>query len=758
MSVRFNQKGFDARDFGAKGDGIADDAPAIQAMIDAMSPASPGLYGRRAYVPAGTYKLNSTIHIQRSLILEGEHGAGWFASTIFKPAKGVTAFIVDRYNTSVDGGRGDWSILRDFAILGTSTGGHDVPEWEPSHVYVAGDLVTSTGTGELSYLHTMRCTVGGTSGVTEPDWAANDSGDTQADGSVTWVCEWKAGIQLHARARLESLYIVNACGNGILIAANSGWTPGTNANNFRIDNCLISNSALNGLFIIGADANAGNITGCDFSNNRLWGVRDQSFLGNNYLGCHTADNGDQPGFLFGGAYSGTDLNACGVWAGLYSEGGQGPTDIRGPSMMLGGLHGAGFADTNEASRINSGAILTSSTMFIDPRTAGSNPDNVRTFVTGSGPYAINFTSDNEPTSGFTLGDNGSADLTGWWVWRHANLDARNFMAWSGNNASVGPGKIWFPAGFYLGGVGLGRLIFESRGTKPTTSAWSLPLSPTGSFGLNYETHVQENQNGHGIFGWQNIGQGTPNAIAIQTIRWPHWGHSNVRPISANGSGSPFAVDLTEYAGCVFTNTGATAEQYLALGGTSFAQDHQHAEISGLVTDADGMRFVAPASHTIRYGDVVSASAGYIRSTKIGSFIKLKLIGAVWTIVSFSGEWVIDGTILLSEGAPSIVTLTATATLTAYGRPAIVKNTGAGARTDFTLPATLRVGDTWEFVNDTANGLRVVANTGQTIVQDGNTSASAGYNESLTEGSTIVVTAISTTKVQVRYYTGNWDLN
>ena len=53
--------GLNARDFGAVGDGVADDAPALQKAIDAALE-----QGRTLHVPAGKYQINSTLSIMSS--------------------------------------------------------------------------------------------------------------------------------------------------------------------------------------------------------------------------------------------------------------------------------------------------------------------------------------------------------------------------------------------------------------------------------------------------------------------------------------------------------------------------------------------------------------------------------------------------------------------------------------------------------------------------------------------------------------------
>jgi hypothetical protein len=109
------------RDFGAKGDGVADDSPAFQAALDAHE---------AVHVPPGRYRLNSEIQIKprRTLV-----GAGRDATLI--DARGPRAFTFNR-NAGIHaveaGGTPDWcrSRLGQMSIRMTTGGvraiGHEL--------------------------------------------------------------------------------------------------------------------------------------------------------------------------------------------------------------------------------------------------------------------------------------------------------------------------------------------------------------------------------------------------------------------------------------------------------------------------------------------------------------------------------------------------------------------------------------------------------------------------------------------------------
>jgi hypothetical protein len=86
------------KDFGAVGDGVADDTAAINAALTA---------GYRISIPAGTYKTTSTITIPGSRIVIGDG-----INTVIKPSSAVTVVLLQSAA----------SIISDLYIDGTNTG------------------------------------------------------------------------------------------------------------------------------------------------------------------------------------------------------------------------------------------------------------------------------------------------------------------------------------------------------------------------------------------------------------------------------------------------------------------------------------------------------------------------------------------------------------------------------------------------------------------------------------------------------------
>ena len=104
-----------------------------------------------------------------------------------------------------------------------------------------------------------------------------------------------------------------------------------------------------------------------------------------------------------------------------------------------------------------------------------------------------------------------------------------------------------------------------------------------------------------------------------------------------GSGAPNVLAATE-SGTVLTNEGTTAKNYHTLPSATAGLVFQF-----VCQDADGIRITANTDDTIRVIDKVTAAAGYIESTTIGSVVTLVAINATeWIATSIHGVWT-DGT-------------------------------------------------------------------------------------------------------------------
>lgn len=103
---------FDVRDYGAVGNGSADDAPAIQAAMDAAFAAATDGNKCNVYVPQGNYKCNTTLNLRGGIRFWGD---GWCSRITGNDINGYV--FEDALDSSFE------SILENIAV--TNGGVHD---------------------------------------------------------------------------------------------------------------------------------------------------------------------------------------------------------------------------------------------------------------------------------------------------------------------------------------------------------------------------------------------------------------------------------------------------------------------------------------------------------------------------------------------------------------------------------------------------------------------------------------------------------
>jgi len=145
------------------------------------------------------------------------------------------------------------------------------------------------------------------------------------------------GVWFRGRGKITNCIVQGFAGDGIhiLASAGSGGATEGNSNGWAIEYSSTRLNGGNGLYVKGADVNAGCCTALDTNYNGLWGIYDSSFLGNTYVACQAAEN-------TGGSYKSDDPNARNLFLNCYSEGGQPSGVVNTPSIVIGGLHGAGM--------------------------------------------------------------------------------------------------------------------------------------------------------------------------------------------------------------------------------------------------------------------------------------------------------------------------------------------------------------------------------------------------------------------------------
>jgi len=124
----------------------------------------------------------------------------------------------------------------------------------------------------------------------------------------------------------------------------------------------------------------------------------------------------------------------------------------------------------------------------------------------------------------------------------------------------------------------------------------------------------------------------------------------------------------------------------------------------------------------------------------------------------------NATIDMTSGTTTLVHRKKLSVVTSDQTPSIALsnttycNTGAGGAVQITLPASPTVGTFFTAFVSAAQYVKFLANTGQTIIVNTTTSASAGYVRSNVVGSAITLVALSTTVWGAHPITGTWTVD
>jgi hypothetical protein len=134
-NVRLPRRVFDARrDFGAQGNGIADDTAAIQKAIDATATASGDAI---AYLPTGSYVITSTLRVTGRNFFVG--GSGWCSKLMWKGHEGgIMVEVRDPQRVTLE----DLMLgAHDAGTMNNSIDIHQVGSTKPSHMTYDGVYV-----------------------------------------------------------------------------------------------------------------------------------------------------------------------------------------------------------------------------------------------------------------------------------------------------------------------------------------------------------------------------------------------------------------------------------------------------------------------------------------------------------------------------------------------------------------------------------------------------------------------------------------
>lgn len=523
--------------YGAVADGVTDCLTAFNAAILSGYVAAQ-TRGWKVTVPAGVFKLSDTLHIERSIVLEGA-GSGSPAqyyenSTLLFPANKTGIVLWASRNAGRTSS--DRSIIRDLCVRGTLSG--------------------------------------------------STSGN---------------GIEVRSQSTLERVTVRDFKGIGIRVTGGSSdysnpeETWGS-CNLFVIDNCETVANGSHGLYVFGPDANAGNVHKHNSKSNGGWNFYDHSYLGNTYIGCHANDgrNGsykDVTGSTFIMCYTensqswGIEVSRSTIIIGGFMAAapqypqifidGDGSTDAEARAYCSGGAitniqiinGGAGYTtataeadDTNSANVHRRGGSGTGAVLGT-PVISGGKIVSIPIINGGSGyegngwnawrgrggfDEAFGYGFDgrvqirNDPTNTrmqlLTFGSSNGAAMTlmafqagqniGYLVFdeytkaysttlgasqegnnvgRRITTPISTAVMTGGRTSGIPPAMTVFPNGAWLGDDASARVIHGGRTAAPTTGEWA-----QGDFVFNRDpVEAGSTPNKYVVLGWSCVAGGTP---------------------------------------------------------------------------------------------------------------------------------------------------------------------------------------------------------------------------------------------------------
>lgn len=188
---------FDARDYGAVGDGIADDQPAIERAINAASIAG----GGDVFLPPGTYQIRRTVHLRSNVTLLGA-GMG---STIVRSG--------------------------------------DLPDDDPSAHYTTSTQIRGVGVQDSFVKRLSVKLEGGTTESLEVGISFDEGSSNVGVFEVEATGHEKPALRVTgpaSNAQFSNNYVhhTRESGTGILVDSFSGRIENVLINNNRVDNVL----------------------------------------------------------------------------------------------------------------------------------------------------------------------------------------------------------------------------------------------------------------------------------------------------------------------------------------------------------------------------------------------------------------------------------------------------------------------------------------------------------------------------------------
>jgi hypothetical protein len=385
-----------------------DNYRAFKAAIDAMNaPVVPGgnfasRHGTVLYIPPGeddpvngwgAYMCHRPIRIKRHMVMTGdvpngalgtegtavlEYPAGTRCGILIESSGGVRTTGGNASGATIQNVRGNGGAEFDSPVDTPSLFGQGHPKIRrPATVVTKGTIRIPTTARINDYARVLVCVQAGTTAgasVTdwnsEPDWNANSFlGRIITDGTAKWMIANSNFIDVLTTCQIYDALGVGWYGSALQWAASSpdianlgtvrniqGWFNGA------------------GVLVIGQDANQIVFIGGNAFGNYGYGLDEESFLGNTFIGFHCQDN----------------IRGClrllnGTFINCYAEGAQGPVILGTNVTWIDGVRGAASMDGfNDAGPGGRGPVWTPNTVVLNNTCIYPTVDNGYFYWTQSG--------------------------------------------------------------------------------------------------------------------------------------------------------------------------------------------------------------------------------------------------------------------------------------------------------------------------------------------------------------------------------------
>jgi hypothetical protein len=486
---------YSVRDFGALGNGVADDWPAFQKALDAMKPVSGSRDvhgGGVLMVPAGNYFLSRTLRVTQEvqiLGISGYPGNGAFQRFVVGSAgpalvntlegwpggvsrlmfpRGVTGILIAQGGTAPAGvddplEKGQGTTLRNLLLVSA-----DGPDPTTPRGYGHGVSVKSRVV--IDNCHIFNFAGNGLHFVAPSD--PQDPDATRFNGEYRDLKHRQLG-DLYLDNTYEKL---DTAGNAYLFRANAIPIDS------RVMGTMCRRNLLNGVYVFGSNAGTMIFESVHCLENTGHGFFDSTTSSSNlYVNCHAQGNkrGD---YYCLSTVEIVDEFGMSAWQGgkgstfinCYQEGASGGSRIYGPAIVIGGsLADDGYIETGDDPDLTADARRLG-VSFSPPSVARHNAAG---HASSSFPYGVSVfggAGDDHSTKvqvelggslpdvAMTLKHQGTGlgyDLTyntplspGWWslVFGGATGGASP-LRFSTDEADVKARQVWFDNGLYIGG-------------------------------------------------------------------------------------------------------------------------------------------------------------------------------------------------------------------------------------------------------------------------------------------------------------------